>query len=94
MDSTLVEKTKAILQPLISQTPETLFGLEKIMYNAKIVQELEDDKKLVLKNLIDSIVLRMPDMDASDIDMGRDSLRHLHGRLERLPLRREASHVC
>jgi len=45
------------------------------MYNAKIVQELEDDKKLILKNLIDSIVLRMPDMDASDIDMGSTGCR-------------------
>lgn len=75
MDQTLVENAKAILKPLISQTPETLFGLEKIMYNAKIVQELDDEKKLILKKLIDSIVLRMPDMDASDIDMGSTGCR-------------------
>lgn len=75
MDSALVTKAKEILKPLISQTPETLFGLEKLMYNSKVVQELEDDKKVVLRNLVNAIILRMTDIDASDVDMGSTGCR-------------------
>ena len=70
MDTAQIENAKAILKPLIEQMPGTLYGLEMQIYISGIVNDLDDDKKLTLRKLIDSIVLRMVDMDASDVDMG------------------------
>ena len=75
MDLSQVEAAKEILKPLISQLPDTLYGLERQIHIGKVVSELDVEQKLVLKNIIDSIILRMPEIDASDIDMGSSGCR-------------------
>ena len=75
MDLSQVEAAKEILKPLISQIPDTLYGLERMMHIANVVNELEVEKKMELKTVIDSIILRMPEIDASDVDMGSSGCR-------------------
>ena len=75
MDLSQVEAAKEFLKPLISQIPDTLYGLERMMHIANVVNELETEKKILLKKVIDSIILRMPEIDASDVDMGSGGCR-------------------
>ncbi len=75
MDLSQVEAAKEILKPLISQVPDTLYGLERMVHIGKVVTELEVENKLAIKNVIDSLILRMPEIDASDIDMGSSGCR-------------------
>ena len=75
MDLSKVEAAKEFLKPLISQIPDTLYGLERMVHIAKVVNEMDVEKKMLLKGVIDSCILRMPDIDASDIDMGSSGCR-------------------
>ena len=75
MDLAQVDAAKELLKPLISQIPDTLYGLERMMHIAGVVNEIEDKNKVLLKAVIDSIILRMPDMDASDVYMGSSGCR-------------------
>ena len=75
MDLAQVDAAKELLKPLISKIPDTLYGLERMMHIADVVNEIEVENKMLLKAVIDSIILRMPDMDASDVDMGSSGCR-------------------
>lgn len=75
MDLSKVEEAKELLKPKISEIPDTLYGLERMMHIAEVVNELGVENKMLLKSVIDSIILRMPEMDASDVDMGSSGCR-------------------
>ena len=53
MDSALIEAAKGIVNPLIAQLPDTLFGLERMMYIGDMVKDIDNEKKSTLKKLIE-----------------------------------------
>ena len=67
----IIQVGKQLLTSLASQIPRTVFGIEKQRYiGLDIVNTMSGDQKLVLIKLMNSILLRMREVDASDVDLG------------------------
>jgi len=70
MDEALFQKTHQITNIIIDKMPATLFGIERQMYLAKAIHELDDEDRCTLQMLLQGFLDRMSEIEASDIDMG------------------------
>jgi twitching motility protein PilT len=67
----LVKEAKELLSSLASKIPITLFSIEKQMYiGNEIIKKMPEEQKLLLRNLINMFLIRMREVEASDIDLG------------------------
>jgi len=69
MDETQV-KAREILAQMVAQIPESVYGLERQIFVGDLVEKLPVESRTVLRNFINSILLRMFTINASDIDFG------------------------
>lgn len=60
----------SILKQIASNIPETAFGVERQMLIGDLVSRMAQEEKIIVKRMFDSFLLRMFDIEASDIDMG------------------------
>ena len=64
------ENARLVLNQIISQIPQSTQGLERQIFIGDIVEKLPLENKFVLKNFVDSLLMRMFILNASDIDFG------------------------
>ncbi|MBN2008347.1 PilT/PilU family type 4a pilus ATPase [candidate division KSB1 bacterium] len=67
----ILQVGKQLLSQLAAKIPATVFGIEKQKYiGFDIVGTLSNDHKLILIKFMNSILLRMREVEASDVDLG------------------------
>lgn len=67
----IVRVAKEILSSMKLEIPETIAGIEQQIYiGSQLVRKAQEKHKIILKKLIDSFLLKMRELDASDIDLG------------------------
>ncbi len=63
-------KGRAILGQMVAQIPGSVYGLERQIFIGDLVEKLPVESRTVLRGFINSILLRMFTINASDIDFG------------------------
>ncbi|HTX20141.1 MAG TPA: PilT/PilU family type 4a pilus ATPase [Bacteroidota bacterium] len=63
-------KAREILSQMVAQVPESVYGLERQIFIGDLVEKLPVESRTVLRNFINSILMRMFTINASDIDLG------------------------
>lgn len=66
----IYEKTRVILDQVITQIPNSTQGLERQIFIGDFVEKLPIENRQTLKNFVESLLLRMQMINASDIDFG------------------------
>lgn len=66
----IIENAKTILTQVIEQIPSSTHGLERQIFIGDFVEKLPLENKQMLKDLVESLLLRMSLINASDIDLG------------------------
>lgn len=67
----LIKEAKELLSTLLQNIPTTLHGVEKQIYiGRELVGRISERQKIVLLELINMFLLRMREVEASDIDLG------------------------
>ncbi len=69
-ESRVPESAKLVLERLAVQIPDSLFGLDRQIFIRNLVLNQTDETKQALQDLLESFLIRMLGLDASDIDMG------------------------
>ncbi len=64
------ENARIILDQVIFQIPQSIQGLERQIFIGDVVEKLPIEHKLMLKNFVESLLMRMFVLNASDIDFG------------------------
>ncbi len=69
--ATIIRESRTLLKKLTDQVPKSLYSLERQMFigNA-LLRQISDDQRLLLRRLVEIFLLKMREMNASDIDMG------------------------
>lgn len=65
-----MEEAKAILKQIVSSIPETAYGVERQMLVGDLIARQSQEEKIILRRMLESFLLRMFDVNASDIDFG------------------------
>jgi twitching motility protein PilT len=63
-------RSNEILKQMISQVPDSVYGLERQMFIGDLVEKLPIEHKAILKTFMNRFLSRMFTINASDIDMG------------------------
>ena len=63
-------KAREILKQMVAQIPESVYGLERQIFIGDLVEKLPVESRTVLRGFINSILMRMFTINASDIDFG------------------------
>jgi len=66
----MIETAIKLLQEIAASVPETVPGMERQMLTGDLVSKLSPAERTALRKLMDSYLLRMSKIIASDIDMG------------------------
>src|SRR5512137_2212206 len=66
----MIETAIKLLQEVAASVPDTVPGMERQMLIGDLVSKLSPAERTALRKLMDSYLLRMPKVNASDIDMG------------------------
>ncbi len=70
MPADIQENARVILTQVLSQIPQSTQGLERQIFIGDAVEKLPIENKLALKNFVDTLLMRMFVLNASDIDFG------------------------
>jgi twitching motility protein PilT len=65
-----VNEAISILKQVVSSIPDTAFGVERQMLIGDLVARQSQEERVLIKRMFDSYLLRMSEMEASDIDLG------------------------
>ena len=63
-------KARQILQQMVAQIPESVYGLERQIFIGDLVEKLPVESRTILHTFTNSFFLRMFTINASDIDLG------------------------
>ncbi|HTR81454.1 MAG TPA: PilT/PilU family type 4a pilus ATPase [Bacteroidota bacterium] len=63
-------KAREILRQMLAQIPESVYGLERQIFIGDLVEKLPVENRTALRDFVNSILLRMFTINASDIDFG------------------------
>ena len=63
-------KARQILQQMVAQIPESVYGLERQIFIGDLVEKLPVESRTALHTFTNSFFLRMFAINASDIDVG------------------------
>jgi len=66
----MIETAIKLLQEIATTIPETVPGMERQMLIGDLVSKLSPAERTALRKLMDSYLLKMSNINASDIDMG------------------------
>lgn len=65
-----MEEAKIILKQIAESIPETAYGVERMMLIGDLLNRQSQEERVIIKRLLDSFLLRMFEINASDIDLG------------------------
>lgn len=65
-----MDEAKIILKQIAESIPETAYGVERMMLIGDLLNRQSHEERVILKRLLDSFLLRMFEINASDIDLG------------------------
>ncbi len=65
-----MDEARAILKQIVSNIPETAYGVERQMLIGDLVSRQAQEERVLVKRMFDGFLLRMEELAASDIDMG------------------------
>lgn len=65
-----MEEAISILKTIAGNIPETAYGVERQMLIGDLVTRSSQEERVILKRMLDSFLLRMFEITASDIDLG------------------------
>ncbi|MCK9408959.1 MAG: PilT/PilU family type 4a pilus ATPase [Bacteriovoracaceae bacterium] len=68
--SEIISSARTILNQVTAQIPQSTQGLERQIFIGDFVEKLPIENKQMLKNFVESLLLRMSLINASDIDFG------------------------
>ncbi|HTK82273.1 MAG TPA: PilT/PilU family type 4a pilus ATPase [Bacteroidota bacterium] len=60
----------SILKQVVSSIPDTAFGVERQMLIGDLVARQSQEERVLIKRMFDSYLMRMAEIEASDIDLG------------------------
>lgn len=66
----MIEDVKIILSNFIGNIPDTSFGPDRITWMVENFDRINDNEKVVLWNIVNKMLTKMIDLDASDIEIG------------------------
>ncbi len=67
----LLRESKTLLSALAGKVPTTLYGIEKQMFIGKeLLKKLPNERMATLRQFINAMLVRMRELEASDIDIG------------------------
>lgn len=66
----MLDEAKSILQQVVQSIPETAYGVERQMLIGDLVSRIAQEERVFLKQLLESFLVRMAEVSASDIDFG------------------------
>lgn len=66
----MIEDVKIILSNFIGNIPDTSFGPDRITWMVENFDRIDDNEKVVLWNIVNKMLTKMVDLDASDIEIG------------------------
>jgi len=64
------DKINELVQPVIDQVPRSMRGVDRHIAIGKVIDNLDDEHRSQLTEVIDSLLVRMLKNEASDIDLG------------------------
>lgn len=64
------DKINELVQPVIDQVPRSARGVDRHIAIGKVIDNLDDEHRSQLTEVIDSLLVRMLKNEASDIDLG------------------------
>lgn len=70
ISSDILEGARTILQQVKQQIPESTQGIERQIFIGDFTEKLPLESKFILRRLMDSLLMRMFILNASDIDLG------------------------
>ncbi len=70
ISSEIFENARIVLNQVLSQIPQSTQGLERQIFIGDFVEKLPLENRQMLKNFVESLLLRMSLINASDIDFG------------------------
>ncbi|SMO35417.1 type IV pilus twitching motility protein PilT [Gracilimonas mengyeensis] len=70
MEAATTTAISKLVDPVLQQIPRTVRGLDRHMRIGNIVEELDEEHRLALTDILDSYLKRMLKNEASDIDLG------------------------
>jgi len=65
-----VNEAISILKQVVSSIPDTAFGVERQMLIGDLVARQSQEERVLIKRMFDSYLMRMAEIEASDIDLG------------------------
>jgi twitching motility protein PilT len=65
-----VEEALTILKQIVTNIPDTAFGVERQMLIGDLVARQSEEERVIIKRMFDALLMRMFEMQASDIDLG------------------------
>jgi twitching motility protein PilT len=65
-----MEEALSIIRQIVSSIPETAFGVERQMLIGDLVSRQSQEERVLVKRMMDSLLLKMMENAASDIDLG------------------------
>lgn len=65
-----MDEAKIILKQIAESIPETAYGVERMMLIGDLLNRQSHEERVIIKRLLDSFLLRMFEINASDIDLG------------------------
>ncbi len=65
-----VNEARNVLRQLSTQVSELVHGLERHIFIGNMISNMPDDQRVDLKDLLNRLLLKMRDNNASDIDLG------------------------
>jgi len=66
----MIEEALSIIKQIVSNIPETAFGVERQMLIGDLVSRQATEERVIIKRMLDGFLMRMFEINASDIDMG------------------------
>ncbi len=70
ISSEILENARIVLNQVLSQIPQSTQGLERQIFIGDFVEKLPLENRQMLKSFVESLLLRMALINASDIDFG------------------------
>ncbi len=65
-----MEDAILLIKQVVESIPKTAYGVERQMLIGDLISRLSQEERITLRSLLESYLLRMFDMAASDIDLG------------------------
>lgn len=65
-----MEEAKIILKQIAESIPETAYGVERMMLIGDLLNRQSQEERVIIKKLLDSFLMKMFEINASDLDIG------------------------